>query len=255
MLTLLAALSLIPGSGVCAQSAAARAAAREIAEAIGRETLERAEPRLVSLIEAYGDDAVRVLRRSGAAAVPVLEKHGAAGLRILSKWGDDGLRVLASQGDAAVQALARHGESAVEFMIRHPGAGADFVAAFGGRALRTPLETGSVITLNRLAEPIRASGRSAELLGVVERFGDRACGFLWRHKGTIFAGALLASFLADPQPYLDGVRELVVEPAAGLAREAVRATNWTLIAGLGLLLSGAAAWALLQGRRKARAAA
>jgi hypothetical protein len=159
----------------------------------------------------------------------VLEKFGAAGARIVGRWGEEGVRLLAVEGEAAGALMARLVDDAVEFMIRHPGAGRDLLERFGAQAMRSPMSTSSVVTLNRLAEPIRSSGRSAEIFGVVERFGDRACDFLWRNKGTIFAGALLASFLADPRPYLEGVKQLVVEPASQLAAEAARRTNWTVL--------------------------
>ncbi len=241
---LLLAVSLLD-PGFFAQSAAARKIAREIVEAFGRETVERAEPRIARLVEEHGDDAVRALRRAGPPAVQALETFGAAGAKILARWGDDGVRLLALEGDAAVSFMARFGDEAVEFMIRHPGAGRDLLQHFGAAALRGRLSTESVVTLNRLAEPIRGSGRAAEIFGVIERFGDRACAFLWRNKGAIFSGTVLASFLSDPQPYLDGVKQLVVEPAAelaaGVAREAVRRTNWTVLGGCVLAILSAAA--------------
>jgi hypothetical protein len=244
----LVALSLWVGEAPEPQSAAARKAAREIAEAFGREALEHAEPRIARLIEAFGDDAVRALRRAGPAAVPLLEKYGAAGVRVLGKWGDDGLRLLAAEGDEAVEALARYGDGAVEFMVRHPGVGKDLIRHFGADALRAQASTEGVILLNRLAEPIRASGRAQELLRVVERFGDRACQFLWRNKGTVFAAALLAAFLADPKPYIEGLKELVVEPASSAAQEAVRRTDWTPVV-LAAVILAMAPW-LIRSLRK-----
>lgn len=248
------AIWLALASLACPQSAAARKAAKEIVETFAREAIERAEPRVAALIDAYGDDVARVLRRVGAPGVGALEKHGAAGLRILSRWGDDGVRLLASEGDEAVRLLATHGDEAVGFMIRHPGVGRDLLGHFGKQALKPELSTESVILLNRLAEPIKASGRSEAILDVVERFGDRACQFLWRHKGTIFAAAVLASFLADPQPYIDGVKQLVVEPASRAAEGAVERTNWTLVfLGLGLaVLAALSARHGLRARREAR---
>lgn len=243
---LLAVVSL-----ACAQSGAARKVAREIVEAFGKEAIEQAEPRVAKLVERYGDDVARALSKSGAPGVALLEKYGAAGVRILSKWGDDGARVLAAEGDAAVRALASWGDDAVEFMIRHPGVGKDFLLHFGGRAVRAPLSTESVVVLNRLADPIRKSGHSARLLDAVERFGDRACAFLWRNKGTIFLSAALVAFLADPQPYVDGVKELLVDPAAGAAGEAVRRANWTVIFLASFLAFGAlVTWRLGLWRRK-----
>jgi hypothetical protein len=225
------ALSLL-----CAQSAAARRVAREVVESFGREAVEAAEPRVARLVEAYGEEAATVLRKVGPSGVQAMERFGAPSLRILARWGDDGIRLLAVEGDSAVAALARYGDEAVELMIRHPGVGRDLLAQFGGQVLRRPLSTESVVALNRLAEPIRASGRSAEILAVVETFGDRACDFLWRNKGTIFLAAVLTAFLHDPEPYLDGVKQLVVQPATQLAQDAASRTNWTLVVLVAVLL-------------------
>jgi len=248
----LAGLSLMAGSSwettASAQSAAARKVAREVVEAFGREALERGEIRVARLVEAHGDDVARVLKRTGAAGVEVLEKHGAAGVKILSRWGDDGLRVLVSEKDVAAEAFARYGDDAIDLMIRHPGVGRDLLGHFGEHALRGHrVSTESVVLLNRLAQPIKESGRVAEIMGVVERFGDRTCQFLWRNKGTVFGAAILAAFLSDPQPYLDGVKQLVVAPATQVAREAAKRTDWTFVA-LAVLGLGAAAWAVRAGR-------
>ena len=243
-------LLLVVASLVPSQSAAARKVAKEIVEAFGRETIERAEPRIAQLVETLGDDAARALRRVGPAGVHLVERHGSAGAKILSRWGDDGVRLLSLEGDAAVAAYGRYGDEAVEILIRHPGAGRQMIENFGGQALRAPLSTEGMVTLNRLAEPIRSSGRSKEILEVVEKFGDRACAFLWRNKGVVFGAALLAAFLADPQPYLDGVKELVVQPAAEAGKQAVGRADWTIVfAVLGLAVIGWAAWRL---RRRGR---
>lgn len=235
--------SLLALSALCPQSAAARKAARELVEAIGREALESGEVRIARLVESYGDDAAAAVRRAGAPAVAAMETWGAPGARILARWGDDGLRVLSAEGDAAVGILAKHGDAAVEFMIKHPGAGRELIAHFGAPPVKAALTTEGVVTLNRLAEPIKASGRAAEIMGVVERFGDRACAFLWRNKGVVFGGALLAAFLADPEPYIDGAKTLIVEPAAKAASEAAGQANWTLIFLVLLLaVSGGLVW-------------
>lgn len=223
-------LSLVV-SVLCVQSAAARAVAREVVEAL--------EPRVARAVEAYGDDAARALRRGGAAALPAIEAHGAPAARFIARWGDDGLRLLAAEGDRVVLL----GDDAVAFLLKHPGVGADLVKALGPQAARAAVSTESVVLLNRLAEPIKASGRSAELLSVVERFGDRACAFLWKHKGVVFGGALLAAFLADPAPYIEGVKSLVVEPLAGAAGAALGRTDWTWVfAAAAVALVAAAAW-------------
>jgi len=228
----LVALSLL-----CVQSSAARRVAREVVESFGREAVEAAEPRVLRLVEAYGEEAAVVLRRVGPSGIQAMERFGASGLRILARFGDDGVRLLAVEGEAAVAALTRYGDEAVELMIRHPGVGREVLASFGSQVLRTPLRTESMITLGRLSEPIRNSGRSAEILQVVETYGDRACDFLWRNKGTIFVGTVLAAFLHDPKPYLEGLKELAVEPASRVAQDAASRTNWTLVAISALLVA------------------
>ncbi len=246
------ALSLVlPAGEGFPQSAAVRKIAREIVESFGRETLERAEARVVAIVDAYGDDAVRALRRTGPAGVHAVEKYGAHGVRVLSRWGDDGARLLASEGDEVVAALAKYGDDAVDLMLRHPGIGGNLLEQFGEHALRTRISSDGAVTLGRLAEPIRASGRVQEIFNVVERFGDRACAFLWRHKGKVFAAAVLASFLSDPQPYLDGVKDLLGPPLAEAAREAGQRADWTL---LGLAAMGLVAAAVAM-RRLRRAVA
>ena len=232
---------LVVLSLVCAQSAAARKAAREVVETFGREAVEAAEPRVARLIESYGDEAAAALRKVGPPGIQAMERFGAPGMKILSRWGDDGVRLLAVEGDAAVAALARYGDDAVDLMVRHPGVGCDFLSLFGGRALRTQLTTESVVTLNRLSGEISKSGRTAEIFGVIEKFGDRACQFLWRNKGTIFIATALAAFLHDPQPYIDGVKQLVVQPASEVARDAAGRTNWTLVVIVAILIL--CAWA------------
>jgi hypothetical protein len=222
-------------SALCVQSAAAKAVAREVAEAL--------QPRVAKVVEAYGDDAARALRTGGAAVLPALEAHGPSALRFLTRFGDDGARLLAAEGDGVLKLFAAHGEEAVEFMLKHPGVGRDLVEAYGARVAKAELSTSGAVTLRRLAEPIAGSGRTDELLGVVERYGDRACAFLWRNKGAVFGAALLAAFLADPAPYIDGVKELVFAPMADAARGMSARTDWTWVFGVtGVALVGWAAW-------------
>jgi hypothetical protein len=58
--------------------------------------------------------------------------------------------------------------------------------------VRGRLTTESVVALNRLAGEIRDPADRPRSSAVVEKFGDRACDFLWRNKGTIFLAAVLA---------------------------------------------------------------
>ena len=75
-----------------------------------------------------------------------------------------------------------------------------------------------------------ATPRSAELLSVVRRYGDGAMDFIRRNKGSLTVTALLGKFLMEPEAYISGAKQLVVDPVlAPIARNA----NWTwIIAGV-----------------------
>jgi hypothetical protein len=233
---------------VVSQSAAVRQAARELlrfvesrfAREVAEEGAERLEPRLVRAIEQWGDDAVAAIRTVGPrVGMRALESHGAPAARFLSRFGDDGARVLSEEGDTALRLWSRYGDEAVEAMVRHRGVGAriaDELGTAGMRASRGLSEDGAV-RLAGVAPLVRGSGRAAEILSVVERFGDRACAFLWRNKGVVFGAALLAAFLSDPEPYLAGVKELVVTPAKELGTEAAKRTDWTVVVVAGIVLT------------------
>ena len=74
--------------------------------------------------------------------------------------------------------------------------------------------------------------------------------FIWRNKGALAVTAGLATFIANPEAYIDGGKELIVEgvsrPAAEMGKEVARHTNWTLLGlvGLGVLggLQGLRMW-------------
>ena len=99
---------------------------------------------------------------------------------------------------------------------------------------------------------LRHIGRADELLEVISRYGDRAMDFVWRHKGALAISAVLAAFLNDPVPFINGTRDIadlvgenVARPLAEVpgkvAVEAARNTNWTVVItitaiGLGLAL-------------------
>jgi hypothetical protein len=74
--------------------------------------------------------------------------------------------------------------------------------------------------LTMLAEDgtLTRTGRWSELLAVIERHGDRAMDFVWRHKGALAVSTILAKFLAEPEVFLGGGRELI----GGAAREATQ---------------------------------
>ena len=219
-----------------AQSQAARKAARELVEflrtrfarEVAEEGSERLESRFAKVLERFGDDAAKAARRVGPrTALDAVERHGAAGARILSRWGDQGARLLVTDGPRALKVFASLGDDGVDLMVRHHG---KITAA----------------RLPDLAAEIKASGRSRDLLAVLERYGDRACDFIWRNKGVIFGAAALTAFLANPEPFLEGAKKIAEVPIDRIAAS----TDWTTVFLVATLLAaGLAAVRMLVLRR------
>ena len=90
--------------------------------------------------------------------------------------------------------------------------------------------------------------RPRDLLEMISRYGDRAMDFVWKHKGSLAVTAVLAAFLADPEPFLNGAKDLakvvgekairpVAEVPGRVAEIAARQVNWTAVIFVVLLLT------------------
>ena len=80
------------------------------------------------------------------------------------------------------------------------------------------------------------------LLRPLRDHGDRAMKFIWKHKKEFVSAVVVAAFVANPKPYLDGAKDLVVGPIAGLIAEVAgkiaAAINWNFWAGVLVIVLG-----------------
>lgn len=194
--------------------------------------------RLEVLAARHGDDVLNVARRVGLVGLRALEKAGPRGdevLKLLVRYGDQGVWIAAKPGrlalflrfgDEAAEALARHGPAAEQVIGQAGQAGARAVQCLTGenaRRLAMMLEEGAV-------------ARPGEWLPVIQRYGDSAMEFIWRNKGALATGTILATFLANPKPFLDGAQHLAgsvvstTGDVVGKTTQAIAAhVNWTVI--------------------------
>ena len=207
---------------------------KEVAEE-GTEVLTR---KVESLLVKYGDDVAEAVRKVGPRSVQLLDNAAAEGVeqsaRLLAKHGDDAIWVVANQsrraiasklGDEAAEAMIKHGEIAepiLELAGQSGAAALRNVSTKGGRQLKMMLDDGALSKI----------GRTSELMNVVGKYGDDAMNFVWKNKGSLLVGTALVAFLADPEPFINGTKDLasvaanvVVEP---MAKEIGARTNWTL---------------------------
>ena len=221
----------------CAGEARAQGRARAAGEAaellIGRYGAKagRSVPELAGRIEAlaakHGDEVFVVLKKSGAEACGLIEAagpDGAKALRVLATHGEQGASRVLSRPTAMKQYL-QHGDVCASALVRHPGVAEPLIERGGAQAVKA---LGAVEARNgrRLAMLLDGElaqvGRHPEVLGVVAKHGDRAVNFLWEHRATLAGAAALTAFLSDPEPYLNGLRDIsavagesVVKPVVG----------------------------------------
>jgi hypothetical protein len=237
-----------------AQGGAAREAAEQALRLLGRASLREGEEALTRRLERlavkHGDDVFRAAMKVGPEAIRLIESAGAHGevvAKLLGRYGDRAVWVVGKPTRLAL--ISRHGEQAALALVRHRTLAEPFTEGFGAAAARA-LARVSSRNARRMAilladGTLKQIGRTKEVLGVIGRFGDPAMEFVWRHKGALAVGTVLGAFLADPEPFLDGARDLVsvaagtiVRPAIELPKEIIRelvpSTGWGWIVMLGV---------------------
>jgi len=196
--------------------------------------------RIEGLAARYGDEAIIAVRKGGPAAVGLVEAAGSDGakaLRVLALHGERGAARVLGRPTAMKQFL-RYGDEAATVLVKHPGVAVPLVERGGAQAVKA---LGAVTPRNgrRLAmlleDDLAKTGRHAELLGVVGTHGNRAANFLWENKGVLAGGAALTAFLANPEPYLNGTRDIAQVAGESVVKPTVNGLFTTLHLALGVV--------------------
>jgi hypothetical protein len=126
---------------------------------------------------------------------------------------------------------ARHVDDLARVAARHTLAATPLRALSRAMPRLTP-RNGRRLAMLAEDGALARSGRWDELVAVIERHGDRAMSFVWRNKGALAVATVLGTFLADPEAFLGGGRELIggaaTQPIAIVADAA--ASRWMNIA-------------------------
>ncbi|HSW44425.1 MAG TPA: hypothetical protein VLM89_02525 [Phycisphaerae bacterium] len=230
------------------QAAASKAVAeaveyvtKKFAAEVGEESAETLSAKLTRLSARHGDEAVTAFRKIGPRTFRAVEEageHADTAIKLLARHGDEALWVV--QDTKRLTLVTRYGDDAAEAMIRHKGVASPLIEQFqepAARALKA-VDGQNARRVAMMTEDgtLAKIGHTDALLGVIERHGNRAADFIWRNKGGLAVGAALAAFLNDPQPFIDGTRELAglaTQPVAEMVRETARQsaerTNWTAV--------------------------
>lgn len=207
---------------------------KEVADE-GVETLTR---KIENVILKYGEDGVAAVKNVGPRSFRLIEEAGENGLesvKLMAKYGDEAVWVVGKKGRLAI--FVKYGDNAAEAMIKHGEIAEPLITKFGDSAALALKGVSSQnarrISMLEDAGELAAIGRTPELLTVVGKYGDAAMDFVWKNKGALTVAAALAAFLSDPEPFINGSRDLAQTVGTSLvppiAEEVGKRTNWTLI--------------------------
>ena len=222
-------------------------AARETAEAIlkkfGRgvagETVEEVSETTAKALARHGDSAAPFLKQTGHDGIRVLKEAGEQApdiIKLHARFGENALWITSRPNNLAI--FLKHGDNAADALMKHGSIAGRLIGKYGddgARAMtaisRQNAQRLSIATSEGL---LTKTSRSQELLGVISKHGDAAMDFVWRNKGALATTAVLGTFLADPEAYINGAKKLVVDP---VVEPMARNTNWTLIVSLVLAIA------------------
>jgi hypothetical protein len=226
------------------------------AGAAGR-TVDEVAVATAKVVARHGEEALPLLRSMGHAGFEVLEQAGERSnvvLKFFGRRGEEAAWLVAQPSKLKI--LLQHGEAAADALLKHPGIADDLVARFGSRAV-APLNALEREGAQRMAMAAReglfeAAPQSGALLDVIGKYGQRAMDFIWRNKGALATGAVLVTFLQQPEAYINGAKQLVGD---SIIAPIVRSIQWSPIAyGMSLFAVGAGAlwwWRRSRGKRGA----
>lgn len=261
--TCLILVAAVPeGAAAQGRVAAAREAAEMLVQKFGARA-GRGVPELATRIEGvaarYGDDAILAIRRGGPEAVALVEAagpNGAKALRVLAAHGEAGAARVLSR-PAANKLYLQYGDDAAAALVKHPGVAEPLIERGGTQAVKalqavTP-QNGRRLAMLTEGELASSAARHPEVMALVAKRGDAVTEFLWKNKAVLAGGAALTAFLADPEPFLNGTRDILSVAGETVAKPLIGGVFDLLAVGLivlGVFVLALGAWAYKHVRRE-----
>jgi predicted Fe-Mo cluster-binding NifX family protein len=247
----LIALGWSGAASAAVTTTAIREAVEFITKKFSREAAQEGTELLTKKLEQaaakYGDDAVNAARKVGPQALKAIDdagQFGATAAKAMARHGDEAVAAVV-RSPKALEMAAKYGDDAVDVMVKHKGVAVELIQESGEsavKALKNLGDDGATMLANMAGQSTtRALVQNPKVLDVVARYGDRAMNFIWRNKGALAVGAGLAAFLADPEPFINGTRDLaavvgenVVKPVVDRAAAGI---DWMVVA-IGVMVIG-----------------
>src|ERR1019366_6193073 len=194
----------------------------------------------------HGEEFVMAVKRVGPRTFHLVEEAGVNGgkaVQVLARHGEHAATWVVAR-PKGMQMFMQHGDDAAVALCKHKAIAEPLIEHFGQPAVKA-LQAANVQNGRRLAMMLEAGelsrmGRQKELLEVVAMWGDRGMAFVWEHKAALATTVGLTAFLANPEMFISGAKDItqivgesaikpLVQAPAAIAVEVARATNWTLI--------------------------
>ena len=216
--------------------------AKKFSKEVSEEGLEKLTAKVQSVLARTGDEGIEAIEKVGPRAVKLLESSGdeiASAAKLLAKHGDEAIEVLDSPVRRGL--LATLGDDAAEALVKHGVVAEKILTASGAPAARalTNLSSQNARRLVMLSDDAATAkiASSPDVLGVLTRYGDKAMDFIWRNKLALSTASVLAAFIANPEPFLDGTLQLAetgletisTNVAKPIAEKIGANTQWTLV--------------------------
>jgi hypothetical protein len=233
MTILLLFAALLPVTSVVANPPAI--VIREVAEYLMKKSsglaakgAQAVTSQVTDVVTKYGADALPFLRKAGPDGLQILDNAGANApdvIKLVLKRGDEADYVISKPRNLAI--FVKHGDNAIDALAKHPGLAEDLIERFGssGATAMTKVSRANAQHLAILAkkDPVMAAGQADQLLKIVGKYGDNAAEFIWKNKVVLASTTVLAAFLADPEPYLNGAKDLA---SAGVKAATPVVASW-----------------------------
>ena len=242
------------------KSSAVRKTTEFVMKRFGREAAEQGAEVLTrkigNLASRFGDDALMACRKVGPKVARFADdagEHAPLAMRLLAGHGDDAVRVVTRPKQLGL--VARFGDDAAETLMKHGEVAEPLLHTIGAPAAKAlrgiSTQNGRRVSMMVADGQLAKLGRSDELLGVIAKFGDAGAEFVWKHKGALTVGTGLAAFLAAPDSFITGGKDIASIAADAAIKPVVTAaaesTPWFALASLlglaGGLFGGWKLWA------------
>ena len=255
MIALIAVLALsmaAPPARAGVESAAIREGAeyvmrkfgKEVTQELGQQAEQVLARKMETLATKYGErEAMAAVERVGPRAFRLVEEAGEdaapQAVKLMGRVGDDAVWVIGRKRSLSL--FTRYGDDAADAMLKHREIAEGLIEQFGASSARAlkAVDGRGARRLAMMAEEgqLTAIPQRAALFDTIGKYGNGAMDWVWRNKGALATAGVVAAFVHNPQPFIDGTVKVadiagdkVVKPVLGTVAGGVATrTNWTIV--------------------------